>query len=286
MGRKIDDPIVSFRVAAAAAVIVPLLGLVGTPLPLARGSQAFAVAAATFSPLLLLGIWWRRLTDVGAATGLLLGGSQPLWHRRLHSAAGRERLAGRTLSQPAAWAMPLALANGDCVAPYRPSDHPRGGSHHDPAAHPEAVGAQRTWIARASGDQSGGLVAAARGRLGCARGQQLPTRPTPAHGSWIDGFVHEAGPPPSRFSWVTLGSHARRELHCASDQDHALFWETEAAHRPLMPRIWRLRSSRGLWSLGCAPVTAATWHDRWSYSVDQWQAILRERVKRRHRTRS
>ena len=30
---------------------------------------AFAVAASSFCPLLVLGIWWRRLTDVGAAAG-------------------------------------------------------------------------------------------------------------------------------------------------------------------------------------------------------------------------
>ena len=45
----------------------------------------------------------------------------------------------------------------------------------------------------------------------------------------IDGFLHTEGPPPAAFSWVALGSHARRELHCASDQDHALFWETGQA---------------------------------------------------------
>ena len=35
---------------------------------------AFAVAASTFCPLLVLGIWWRGLTDVGAAAGMLVGG--------------------------------------------------------------------------------------------------------------------------------------------------------------------------------------------------------------------
>ena len=35
---------------------------------------AFAVAASSFCPLLVLGIWWRGLTDVGAAAGILAGG--------------------------------------------------------------------------------------------------------------------------------------------------------------------------------------------------------------------
>ena len=34
---------------------------------------AFTVAASTFCPLLVLGIWWRGLTDVGAISGLLTG---------------------------------------------------------------------------------------------------------------------------------------------------------------------------------------------------------------------
>jgi Na+(H+)/acetate symporter ActP len=34
----------------------------------------FAVAAATFCPLLVLGIWWRGLTPAGAIAGVLVGG--------------------------------------------------------------------------------------------------------------------------------------------------------------------------------------------------------------------
>jgi cation/acetate symporter len=34
---------------------------------------AFALAASTFCPLLLLGIWWEGLTARGAATGLVAG---------------------------------------------------------------------------------------------------------------------------------------------------------------------------------------------------------------------
>ena len=35
---------------------------------------AFAVAASTLCPLLVLGIWWRGLTAAGAAAGLAVGG--------------------------------------------------------------------------------------------------------------------------------------------------------------------------------------------------------------------
>ncbi|MEZ5159133.1 MAG: putative nucleotidyltransferase substrate binding domain-containing protein [Candidatus Nanopelagicales bacterium] len=95
----------------------------------------------------------------------------------------------------------------------------------------------------------------------------------------IDGFVHEAGPPPSRFSWVTLGSHARRELHCASDQDHALFWETEAAASTTYAADLAAEVIGGLVKFGMRPCDGGYMADRWSYSVDQWQAILRERVE-------
>ena len=35
---------------------------------------AFALAASTFCPLLVLGIWWRGLTAPGAIAGLIGGG--------------------------------------------------------------------------------------------------------------------------------------------------------------------------------------------------------------------
>jgi Na+(H+)/acetate symporter ActP len=35
---------------------------------------AFAIAASSFFPLLVLGIWWPRLTTLGAALGVALGG--------------------------------------------------------------------------------------------------------------------------------------------------------------------------------------------------------------------
>ena len=36
-------------------------------------TSAFAVAASTFCPLLVLGIWWRRLTARGALVGMAVG---------------------------------------------------------------------------------------------------------------------------------------------------------------------------------------------------------------------
>ena len=65
-----------FRISAVIAGVVPLaLALFVTRLDFSEAvALVFAVAASTFCPLLLLGIWWRGLTDHGAVTGLLAGG--------------------------------------------------------------------------------------------------------------------------------------------------------------------------------------------------------------------
>jgi Na+(H+)/acetate symporter ActP len=65
-----------FRVAALIGGTVPIpLALLAASLELSRSvGLAFAVAASTLCPLLVLGIWWRGLTSVGAACGLAVGG--------------------------------------------------------------------------------------------------------------------------------------------------------------------------------------------------------------------
>src|SRR5690606_37124206 len=57
----------SFRLATVIAVAVPVAAAVFTaPLGLARTvNLAFAIAASTLAPLLLLGVWWRRLSTTG-----------------------------------------------------------------------------------------------------------------------------------------------------------------------------------------------------------------------------
>jgi cation/acetate symporter len=72
---------------------------------------AFALAASTFCPLLVLGIWWPRLTDVGVLAGLLVGGA-------LATAAVLATIVApppggwpaALLAQPAAWSVPLTFA--------------------------------------------------------------------------------------------------------------------------------------------------------------------------------
>jgi cation/acetate symporter len=116
-GRRAGDPPPDrrrrFRRAVVGSMVAPAVLAV-----LARGvdlsvlvSWAFALAASTFCPLFLLGIWWRRLTARGAAVGMLAGGSVAgggVVASLL--AAPDEGLAAALVAQPAAVSVPIAFA--------------------------------------------------------------------------------------------------------------------------------------------------------------------------------
>jgi Na+(H+)/acetate symporter ActP len=105
--------ITAFRIAAGIATVATLaITLLSTGLAVAHTVElAFAVAASTFCPMLLLGIWWPRLSAAGAVTGMGVGGL-------LSTAAVVVGLSGHTwpglggavLSQPALVTVPLAFA--------------------------------------------------------------------------------------------------------------------------------------------------------------------------------
>jgi cation/acetate symporter len=102
-----------FRRAALIAGLVPLaLALQVSGLDVSQVvGLAFAVAASSFCPLLVLGIWWRGLTDVGAAAGLAVGGGAAV-SAVLVAVLGPD-LTGwpaTLVAQPAAWSVPLAFA--------------------------------------------------------------------------------------------------------------------------------------------------------------------------------
>jgi len=103
-----------FRRAALFAGLIPLvLALQVSALDVSQVvGLAFAVAASSFCPLLVLGIWWRRLTDVGAAAGLAVGGGAAV-SAVIVAVVGPE-LTGwpaALVAQPAAWSVPLAFAS-------------------------------------------------------------------------------------------------------------------------------------------------------------------------------
>jgi Na+(H+)/acetate symporter ActP len=104
--------VLDFRIATIIAGIVPIL-LAGQVSGL-NVSQvvglAFAIAASSFCPLLVLGLWWRGLTVTGAFAGLLAGGGAAVL------AVAATILApplggwpGILIRQPAAWTVPLAF---------------------------------------------------------------------------------------------------------------------------------------------------------------------------------
>jgi cation/acetate symporter len=108
-----------FRVAALGAMVVPaLLALVARQLDISvLVGWAFALAASTFCPLLLLGIWWERLTARGAAAGLVVGATvatAAIFAGLLSEPGGRTVEA--LLTQPAVLSVPLAFATMAAVS--------------------------------------------------------------------------------------------------------------------------------------------------------------------------
>ncbi len=94
--------------------------------------QAFAIAAASYFPLLFMAIWWRNLTMKGAAVGMLAGGSSAVVAISLSSFSTLAASPGQMadlfkmfnglndvwkqypllkilFDQPAIWAVPLAI---------------------------------------------------------------------------------------------------------------------------------------------------------------------------------
>ncbi|ROO52621.1 Na+(H+)/acetate symporter ActP [Micromonospora sp. Llam0] len=102
-----------FRLATLVAGAVPMvlaLNVSGLDVSQVVG-LAFAVAASSFCPLLVLGIWWRGLTDAGAAAGIVTGGGAAvgavLWTVLGPPLTGWPAVL---VAQPAAWTVPLAFA--------------------------------------------------------------------------------------------------------------------------------------------------------------------------------
>jgi Na+(H+)/acetate symporter ActP len=103
----------TFRLTTVAVVAGALvLTVVSAGVPVAHAVElTFAVAASTFCPMLLLGIWWRGLTSRGAISGLVVGGALSMGAvvtTTFGIATGG--WFGVVLTQPAAVSVPLAFA--------------------------------------------------------------------------------------------------------------------------------------------------------------------------------
>ncbi len=107
-----------FKYAAVGiGTVSMLLGFAAKDFDIAKMvGWAFAIGAASYFPLLLLGSWWRGLTRQGATAGMLIGGllslsaivsfmliEKKILHLQLHP------LMLMFMEQPAIWAVPLSL---------------------------------------------------------------------------------------------------------------------------------------------------------------------------------
>jgi len=118
-----------FRLGTVLAMAVPLAASVlvgGLPVADAVG-LAFAVSASSFCPLLVLGIWWRRLTPPGAAAGMLVGGGSAF----VAVAATMAGFPGggplhALLAWPALWSVPLGFLTMVLVSLATPGRVPTG----------------------------------------------------------------------------------------------------------------------------------------------------------------
>ena len=72
--------LIAFKVAAVAiGAVAILLGMQVEQLQINfMVGQAFAIAAASYFPLLFMSVWWRGMTMKGAAAGMLVGGCSAL----------------------------------------------------------------------------------------------------------------------------------------------------------------------------------------------------------------
>jgi len=73
-------------------------------------AMSFALAASTFCPLLVLGIWWRGLTWVGAVCGLVVGGGMVITAQVISVVSSYTgRWAPAVFTQPALITVPIAF---------------------------------------------------------------------------------------------------------------------------------------------------------------------------------
>ncbi|MCS0639851.1 cation acetate symporter [Streptomyces sp. LP05-1] len=118
-----------FRRATLPAMAVPLgLAAVAGRVPVADAvGLAFAVSASSFCPLLVLGIWWRRLTPPGAMAGLVTGGGAAL-AAVLVTRVGLapDGWPHTLLAWPAVWSVPLGFLTMVAVSLATPARIPPG----------------------------------------------------------------------------------------------------------------------------------------------------------------
>ncbi|GGP62897.1 sodium/solute symporter [Saccharothrix coeruleofusca] len=121
-----------FRVSTVIAVLVPLAmsSLVGRVPVADMVGLAFAVAASSLCPLLVLGIWSTRITTIGAVAGMLAGGVPALAAGMVTISSGSgDAWYHAFLARPAAWTAPLGFVVMYAVSLLTPRRVPPGVNH-------------------------------------------------------------------------------------------------------------------------------------------------------------
>jgi Na+(H+)/acetate symporter ActP len=121
-----------FRVSTVLAVLVPLgmTWLVGKVPVADMVGLAFAVAASSLCPLLVLGIWSTRISTTGAVAGMVAGGLPALVAGLVTISAGsRGEWYHVFLARPAAWTVPLGFIVMYVVSLLTPRKVPPGVNH-------------------------------------------------------------------------------------------------------------------------------------------------------------
>ncbi|TMR89545.1 sodium:solute symporter family transporter [Nonomuraea basaltis] len=144
----------SFR-AAVGVVLIAALALTAVTGPSASVPLVllgFSLSAATFCPLLVLGIWWRRLTDVGVAAGFALGGGVTTALVICDQVGVK---MGALTSHPAPVAVPVAFAGMVMISLATPGRMPRGVGRMMARMHlPEHLASPRIYRSSTPGDRS------------------------------------------------------------------------------------------------------------------------------------
>ncbi len=163
----------AFKIAAILiGVVSVILGCFVEPLEINfMVGQAFAIAAASYFPLLFMSVWWRGMTMAGAATGMLTGGIFALIAAALTNASNlaldkgpmgkifagfaplnpfwvEHPLLRILCEQPAIWTVPLAISLMVLVSKLTSAKIPADVESKMLVLHaPEALGYRQDYIA-------------------------------------------------------------------------------------------------------------------------------------------
>lgn len=167
-----EERLKMFKVCAVlVGGVAVLLGCFVEPLEINfMVGQAFAIAAASYFPLLFVSVWWRHMTMRGAATGMLTGGLLALLTAALVNVStlaldkgpmgkifagfaplnqfwAAHPLLRILCEQPAIWAVPLAITLMIVVSKLTRSTVPADARRKMLVLHaPEALGLKQEYI--------------------------------------------------------------------------------------------------------------------------------------------